>query len=192
MIFPLLVVGASVFVSNRIVSKVAQREKAKATQWAGTINKRIELVQLTNNTFSELREKEREKMQLWIDATKEVSAATSLDGSRNYDFPLKIIGQNTDIPVIVLDDERYVSGSKNLGFDTSDLRKTHPDASKSEILKLFDDSLVVLADEWEKEHQPFRIEIYEGLFMTYAYTDSKELIRLEKERDSLIKAFNNC
>ena len=74
LIFALLVVGASLFVSNRIVSKVAEREKAKATQWAGTIKKRIELVKLTNNTFSELREKEREKMQLWIDATKEVSS----------------------------------------------------------------------------------------------------------------------
>jgi len=191
LIFALLLVGASLFVSNRIVSKVAQREKAKATQWAGTIKKRIELVQLTKNTFSELRQKEREKMQLWIDATKEVSAATSLDGSRNYDFPLKIIGQNDDIPVIVLDDERYVSGSRNLGFDTSDIRKMHPEASHQEIMEIFDDSLVVLADEWEQENPPFRIEIYEGLFMTYAYTDSKEVIRLERERDSLIRAFND-
>ena len=191
LIFALLVVGASLFVSNRIVSKVAQREKAKAKQWAGTINKRIELVKLTNNTFSELREKEREKMQLWIDATKEVSAATSLDGSQNYDFPLRIIGQNKDIPVIVLDDEHSVSGSRNLGFDTSDIRKIYPSASSSEMLKLFDDSLVVLANEWEKANPPFRIEIYEGLFMTYAYTDSKELLRLEKNRDTLIQAITS-
>ena len=191
LIFALLVVGASLFVSNRIVSKVAEREKAKATQWAGTIKKRIELAQLTNNTFSELRQKEREKMQLWIDATKEVSAATSLDGSQNYDFPLKIIAQNDDIPVIVLDDERFVSGSRNLDFDTSDIRKAYPKASTSRIFKIFDDSLVKLADKWQKENPPFRIEIYEGLFMTYAYTESKELVRLQKERDSLIQAFNN-
>lgn len=191
LIFALLLVGASLFVSNRIVSKVAQREKAKATQWAGTVKKRIELVKLTNNTFSELREKEREKMQLWIDATKEVSVATSLDGSQNYDFPLRIIAQNKDIPVIVLDDERFVSGSRNLGFDTSDIRQAHPDVTTPELLNIFDDSLVTLADNWEKENPPFRIEIYEGLFMTYAYTDSKELIRLEKERDSLIQAFSS-
>lgn len=191
LIFALLLVGASLFVSNRIVSKVAQREKAKATQWAGTVKKRIELVKLTNNTFSELREKEREKMQLWIDATKEVSIATSLDGSQNYDFPLRIIAQNKDIPVIVLDDERFISGSRNLGFDTSDIRMAHPNVTTPELLKIFDDSLVTLADNWEKENPPFRIEIYEGLFMTYAYTDSKELIRLEKERDTLIHAFSS-
>lgn len=191
LIFALLLVGVSLFISNSIVSKVALGEKAKAKQWAGTINKRIELVQLTNNTFTELREKEREKMQLWIDATKEVSTATNLDGSQNYDFPLRIIAQNKDIPVIVLDDERTASGSRNLGFDTTDLRKLYPEASKTELLKHFDDSLVVLADQWEQKNPPFRIEIYEGLFMTYAYTDSKELIRLQNERDSLIKAFNS-
>ncbi|PHR26444.1 MAG: hypothetical protein COA38_14785 [Fluviicola sp.] len=191
LIFALLLVGASLFVSNTIVSKVAQSEKAKAKQWAGTINKRIELVKLTDNTFSELREKEREKMQLWIDATKEVSMASSLDGSQNYDFPLRIIGQNKDIPVIVLDDERFISGSRNLDFDTTDIRKIYPRATTPELLKHFDDSLVVLADEWEKENPPFRIEIYEGLFMTYAYTDSKELLRLENERDSLIHGFNS-
>ena len=191
LIFALLLVGASLFVSNTIVSKVAQSEKAKAKQWAGTINKRIELVKLTDNTFSELREKEREKMQLWIDATKEVSMASSLDGSQNYDFPLRIIGQNKDIPVIVLDDERFVSGSRNLDFDTTDIREIYPRATTPELLKHFDDSLVVLADEWEKENPPFRIEIYEGLFMTYAYTDSKELLRLENERDSLIHGFNS-
>ena len=191
LIFALLTVGASLFISNTIVSKVALREKAKATQWAGTIYKRIELVKLTNNTFAELREKEREKMQLWIDATKEVSMASSLDGSQNYDFPLRIIGQNKDIPVIVLDDERYISGNRNLDFDTTDIRKLYPTATSRELMNYFDDSLVVLADEWEKENPPFRIEIYEGLFMTYAFTDSKELVRLEKERDSLIQAFTS-
>ena len=191
LIFALLLVGASLFVSNTIVSKVALSEKAKAKQWAGTIKKRIELVKLTKNTFSELREKEREKMQLWIDATKEVSMASNLDGSQNYDFPLRIISQNKDIPVIVLDDERYISGYINLDFDTSEIRKLYPTATTRELFKYFDDSLVVLADEWEQNNPPFRIEIYEGLFMTYAYTDSKELVRLENETDSLIQAFNS-
>ena len=75
LIFALLLVGASLFVSNSIVSRVAQGEKAKAKQWAGTINKRIELVQLTNNTFSELREKEREKMQILNVSLKQTHSA---------------------------------------------------------------------------------------------------------------------
>ena len=125
LIFALLLVGASLFVSNRIVSKVGEREKERAQQWASAIKKKVELVQLTNNTFSQLRESEREKMSLWIDATKEVSKATPLDFNSNYDFPLRIIDQNKDIPVILLDNYRNISGSINLDFDTSEIRKTN-------------------------------------------------------------------
>src|SRR5690606_6177421 len=103
LIFALLLVGASLYVSNQIVNKVGEREKERATQWADAVRKKIELVKLTNNTFTQLREKEREKMSLWIDATKEVSRAGNLNEFYNYDFPLKIISNNNDIPVIVLD-----------------------------------------------------------------------------------------
>jgi len=64
LIFALLLVGASLFVSNQIVSKVGEREKERAQQWADAIRKKIELVRLTNNTFDNLRAKEREKMTL--------------------------------------------------------------------------------------------------------------------------------
>ena len=59
LIFALMLVSLSLFVSNKIVSKVGERERERATQWADAIKKKIELVQLTNNTFSKLRERER-------------------------------------------------------------------------------------------------------------------------------------
>lgn len=190
MIFALLLVGASLFVSNQIVAKVGEREKERAEQWADAIKKKIELVRLTNSTFSKLRENERKKMEVWIDATKEVSKAISLDIQMSYEFPLKIISENKDIPVIVLDNDKAVSGYRNLDFDTSDLRIAYPDLSVKELLRLMDDSLVKLADQWSQTNPSFSIEIYEGLFNTYYYNDSKEIVRLEKERDSLINSFN--
>jgi len=190
LIFALLLVGASLIISNRIVNKVGEREKERATQWADAIRKKIELVQLTNSTFSQLREKEREKMELWIDATKEVSKAGNLNEHYNYDLPLKIISNNNDIPVIVIDNEGYVSGHRNLEIDTGTIRKQHPEFSKRAILDAFDDTLSVLSKEWSKRNNPFTIEVYEGLYLTYFYTDSKQIIKLEKERDSLISSFN--
>lgn len=190
MIFALLLVGTTLFVSNQIVSKVGDRERDRAKQWGDAIKKKIELVQLTNNTFSKLRENEREKMELWIDATKEVSKATSLNVPRNYDFPLLIISNNKNIPVIVLDNDRNISGFRNLDFDTTEFRVKYPEITNKELMSVFDDSLVALADIWEKKNPSFTIEIYEDLFMTYYYNDSKEIVRLEKERDSLIQSFN--
>jgi two-component system, sporulation sensor kinase D len=190
LIIAILFVGVSLFVSNRIVTKVHDREKERATQWADAIKKKVELVQLTNRTFSQLRDKEREKMRLWIDATKEVSKPTSLELNTDFSFPFQIINQNKNIPVILIDNENQISGYINLDFDTSAIRNNYPKANKKELLNRFDDSLLSLSQNWRKLNPPFTIEVYEGLFMTYYYGDSKSLITLEAERDSLLASFN--
>lgn len=190
-LFALLLVAASLFVSNSIVQRVHQREKNRATQWADAIQKKIELVELTDSTFSRLRAKEREKMQLWIEATKELSKmSTNLDSPADYSFPLQIINQNKDIPVILVDDERNVSGYINLDFDTLDLRQQRPDLAPAQLRKNFEDSLLKLSRIWSQTNAPFTIEVYEGLFMTYYYTDSKLIRDLERDRDSLINSFS--
>lgn len=186
----LIMVGASLFVSNTIVSKVGERERERVRQWAGAIQKKLELVRLTDRTFSQLREKEQKEMALWIDATKEVSKATPLDQIPDYTFPLKIIKENKDIPVILFDNEKNISGYINLGFDTSELRKSFPTLESAALYSYFEDSLRKLANNWKKINPSFTVEVYEGLFMTYVYNDSKEIIRLEGERDSLINSFN--
>lgn len=190
----LLLVGISLFISNSIVSKVGDQERARAKQWADAIKKKLELVRLTDQTFSKLRTKEREKMMWWIEATKEVSKATPLDLLEDklpdFTFPLKIINNNKDIPVILLDDQQQISGSINIDFDTSDLRFLYPQKTAKELQLVFEDSLKKLADKWKKVNKPFTIEVYEGLFMTYVYNDTKEIQALENNRDSLLRSFN--
>lgn len=183
-------VGISLFVSNSIVQKVHEREKQRATQWADAIQKKVELVELTDSTFSRLRDREREKMQLWIEATKEVSKPTALDQNADISFPFLIINRNTDIPVVLVDDQNNVSGHINIDFTEEDIQKDFPQLSKKEVTKVFEDSLLLLTKNWEKNNKPFTIEIIEGFFMTYYYTDSRQIRLLEKERDSLISAFS--
>ena len=193
MVIAIITIGASLFVSNNIVSKVGSRERERAMQWADAIKKKLELVTLTDRTFRQLRDKERKEVQLWVDATKEVSKETPLDVIPDYGFPLKIINENKDIPVILMDNDQVISGYINLDFDTSDIRAAQKNdaLSAKEITKFFEDSLKALALTWEKSNPSFTVEIYDGLFNTYYYCDSKELIRLEKQRDSLLQSFNN-
>ncbi|MGB0933416.1 MAG: sensor histidine kinase [Lishizhenia sp.] len=186
----LLLVGASLFISNKIVSKVAERERERVTQWADAIKKRAELVKLTNRSFSELREKERAEMELWIDATKEISKATNLNNPQSYDLPFKIINRNKKIPVILLDQQNNVSAHINLDITEQDLSKALPNYPKEKIRQIFTDSLVKMAKSWEKINPSFTIEVYDDLFMTYYFNDSKNISRLEFERDSLIQSFN--
>lgn len=183
----LLLVGASLFVSNQIVSKVGEQERQRARQWAGAIKKRVELIQLTNRTFTQLREKEQEKMKLWVEASKEVANPVTFSIP---EFPMQIVKNNTNIPVILLDERRNVSGFRNIPFDTSDLRKVYPELSGRKLEKAFEDSLIRLSDQWRKKNPSFTVEVYQGLFMTYVYDDSREIVRLEGERDSLFRSFN--
>lgn len=190
LVIALLLVGVSLFISNTIVKGVSERERERAKQWADAIKKKIELVQLTNGAFTQLRQLERKKMETWLDATKELSKETPLDIIPDYTLPLKIINENKDIPVIVLDAERTISAFNNIYFDTSDIRFLHPNSSKKELVKLFEDSLLHLSDLWKVKNQAFTVEVYKDLFMTYAFNDSKGIVKLEAERDQLINTFN--
>lgn len=187
LVFALLLVGASLFVSNRIVSKVADQERQRAQQWASTIKKRIELIQLTNRTFSQLREKEKEKMKLWVQASKEIAKPNTFSIP---EFPMQIVKDNNDIPVILLDNHSNVSGYRNIPFDTTSLRSQYAGYSKKELETVFEDSLRSLAKIWEQKNPSFTVEVYHGLFMKYVYDDSRNIIHLERERDSLFRSFN--
>ncbi|MNJ86640.1 Sporulation kinase D [compost metagenome] len=192
LIIALITVAASLWVSNSTVQKVSDRERLRAKQWADAIKKKAELVEFTDRAFQQLRGHERRKIKLYLDATKEISKEPA-DGNffPDYRFPISIIDDNKDIPVILVDDENQVSGYINIDFDTTELRKVYPELTKKELAKKYEDSLLVLSAIWEKSHPPFRIEVTKGLIMTYFYTDTKRTVELKKERDSLITAFNN-
>lgn len=190
LIIALLLVGASLFVSNSIVTKVGERERDRVKQWADAIKKKVELVQLTNRTFSQLRDKEKAEMEMWIDATKEISKPIEGEFMPDYDLPLKIISKNKDIPVILIDNKRTVSTFINLDLDTAAIRTKYPAFTQRQIARKFEDSLLALSDLWRLKNPAFTIEVYEGLFMTYIYNDSREIVKLEKERDSLLQSFN--
>lgn len=190
LIIALIMVAASLWVSNSIVQRVSERERLRARQWADAIKKKAELVEFTDRAFDQLRAYERRKIQLYLDATREISKPPPDNIIPDYNFPLSIINENKDIPVILVDDQNTVSGYNNLDFDTSHLRGLYPNAGQQELVRLFEDSLIRLIRDWRLHHPPFTIEVTEGLTMTYFYTDSWRTVQLERERDSLISAFN--
>jgi len=183
----LVLISISLLISNDIVKKVGEQERQRAQQWASAIKKRIELIQLTNQTFTQLREKEQEKMKLWIEASKEVASTNLLTIP---EFPMQIVKNNNNIPVILLDERNNISGFRNISFDIDDLQKLYPDTKYDVLLKLFEDSLLTLSEKWKQKNPSFTVEVYKGMFMTYVYDDSKEIVQLEAKRDSLFQSFN--
>lgn len=190
LIFTLVLVSAFLFISNSIVQKVSQRERERAKQWGGAIQKKLELVQLTNQTFTQLRDRELEKMELLVKAQKEVLKPGPTDNFSDYTFPMSIINENNDIPVILLENDQYLSQFRNIDLDTNYYKERFPSLSKKERNQLLDDSIIALSKVWKEKNPSFTIEVFKGFSLTYIYNDSKKITKLENDRDSLITAFN--
>jgi signal transduction histidine kinase len=168
----LIIIIASLFVSNKMIDKIAQREKAKAEQWADAIRKKVELVKLTNQIFSELREKERQKIQIVVDAQRTILNPSDLNMNQDIDFALNIIASNKDIPVAILTDDRKLAQSKNVDSSLTEEEKN------------------AVFSKWIAAGKSYEIEVFGGIKMQFVYGESNELIRLEKASDSLINSFN--
>lgn len=190
LVIALMLMAVSIYFSNSIVDKVRFRERERAQTWADAIKKKVELVQLTNYSFTELKLKEKGEMELWIEATKTISMPSNLNVEVDYSLPLKIISKNKSIPVIVTDNEGNVTSYINLKFDTQSLQESYPGINVKTAENIYQDSLKKLSKEWIQAKRSFTIEVYDDLFMTYSYGNSFSIEHLEFERDSLIKAFN--
>src|SRR5687768_9215638 len=91
----ILLVVASIWFSYRIVNKVQQREVNRIEQWAESVKRKSELVNLTNRAFEELTQalseiqiRDFKIVEMWVLAIEE--ANRPLD---DYSFVLSILGQ---------------------------------------------------------------------------------------------------
>ncbi len=82
---------------------------------------------VSDGLVRDLSVQERERMQIWADATKEIVSAVSMPddgrGGTDIDFLLRIIEANTTIPVLLTDDEGNILQYRNF-----DLPDRYPDS----------------------------------------------------------------
>lgn len=64
----------------------------------------------------DLSVQERERMQIWADATRQIAAPTVGDNNVDIDFLLKIIQSNTTIPVLLTDSEGNLLDFRNFNL----------------------------------------------------------------------------
>lgn len=71
---------------------------------------------ISNGLVKDLSEQERDRMEIWADATKQIINIGSSDapGEVDIDFVLGIIERNTTIPVLLTDDEGNILQFRNL------------------------------------------------------------------------------
>ena len=133
---------------------------------------------VSNNLVEDLAAQERERMQIWADATKQLADISSLPGddaaqAENIDFLFSIIQRNHNIPVILTDDDGNILDHRNFDLpepiDSADTYYISPVNERYLRHKLTD-----LAER----HNVIHIIISADNLQHLYYDDSKLLRRL--------------
>lgn len=165
----LIIVGASVWYSSAVVTKIAKEEREQARLWAEAIRKKAKLVNYTAQLFQKLRVDERKKVELWKDATELLAKP----GSTNINFLTRVIEGNTTVPVLLTDVDSNVISYRNI-----------PDSIANNSEKL-----TALVREMSYRFEPIEIEILPNEVNLLFYKESHLFEDLKRTFKDLEQSF---
>ncbi|MDE6463561.1 MAG: ATP-binding protein [Muribaculaceae bacterium] len=123
----------------------------------------------SSRLIADLEVQERQRMEIWAGATRELVASTLSDTpGTDIDFLLSIIQQNTNIPVLLTDSEGHILDQRNFNLPDAD------DPASERNARYLEDKLESLRES------PRRIEINiaPGVTQFLYYEDSTLLRRM--------------
>ncbi|MDQ3046524.1 MAG: HAMP domain-containing histidine kinase [Bacteroidota bacterium] len=164
----IFIVSVSLWYTNTLVNKIAEEERKKVQLWADAIKNKAKLVKYTNELFDKIKVDERKKVELWAEATRQLSQDLV-----DYGFVLKVVSDNTTVPVILADEHGTPITSRNLDPDKEN-DKTY---------------LKLQMQAMRSKQEPIEINIYKGQKNFLYYKDSRLFSELKIVLDDLIKSF---
>ena len=166
--FAFVIVVASLWYTNVLVKKIARDERRNIQTWANAVQKRASLVSYTEEFFEKIKTEEQKRVELWADATRRLIEAGN---NEDITFYSEIISGNTNIPVILTDEDYKITAAKNIDFST--------------------DSIKVLSGRLKDE-----FSVYKPIVVTYGnkkgylfYKESKLFTGLRNVLNDLINSF---
>lgn len=105
------------FYTNHLVNEFAKNERNNVKLWARTVHRKARLVKYTDLLFKQLRQSEKQKVKLLADVYKRLLRNNN---SQDLSFYVKILHQNDNIPVVLVNSSGKITSSRNLypGEDT--------------------------------------------------------------------------
>ena len=170
-----IIVIVSFWYTNRLVKNISNNEKQKVELWAKAVQKKASLVKFTKELFEKIKISESKRAELFAEATRELSQVTDLSKNQGISFPLKVLQENTTVPVILTDSEDNYLTQRNL----DSTREKDPEYIK-EQLQLMKDL-----------YAPVEIDVYKGIKQKLYHKDSRIFNDIKLVFDSLIKSFIN-
>lgn len=131
----------------------------------------------SDSLIRDLSQQERERMEIWADATQQLLAATSgaeeVDAA-NIDFLLGIIQRNTTIPVLLTDADGNISQFRNFELPVADDNPAYGLPSNQANVAFLQDRLAAL----QEGSRRIVIEVAPGVEQYLYYEDSTLLRRI--------------
>jgi signal transduction histidine kinase len=168
-LFAIVIIAFSLWYSNVLVKKIARDERMKIHTWANALQTRAHLVNSTQKFFSQIQEEERNKVELYAEALQRFVKAGPND---DLGFYLKIISNNTSIPVIQTDSKGNITATRNTVFSS--------------------DTIPGMADYLKKNFSKYpRIEnrYYKNEVNYIYYQDSKLFTEMQSVLNNLVSSF---
>lgn len=109
--FAVVIIGASLWYTNRLVQQVADEERQKVELWADAVRNRATLVKYTETLFQRLQVEERKRAEIWAQATQNLGTAEDNDALTFY---LKVASENNTIPAIIVDEQNRINYITNV------------------------------------------------------------------------------
>lgn len=107
----LVIISASIYYTNDLVNQFANEERNQVRTWADAVERRASLMRYQEGFFIELRQQERERVELLAKTYQKVLSGSLED---EFGFYLEIISNNTSIPVIIVDQKGNITERQNL------------------------------------------------------------------------------
>jgi len=168
-ILAVTIVSISLWYTNILVSEIARDERKNIQIWADAIYQKAELVNYTDRFFNQIREEERNRVELLADAYK---ILTVVNESEVLNFFIKFVSENTTIPVILTDASGKIKNAINVDFNIDSVRYLQGDLRKEYVV-----------------YPPVKIVYEEDKYDYLFYKDSKLFSELRVIIDDLIDSF---
>lgn len=165
----IVIVFTSLWYTTRLAKQIAKDEKRNVRLWADAVQRKAKLVKFTKELFQKLQTEELKKAELYALATKELNSSSDEISL----FVLKVLQDNTTVPVILADDAGRVTASRNLDSAVA----ADPVALQQEL------------EIMKSRYEPVVIDVYKGRKNYLYHKDSRLFNDIKIVFDSLIKSF---
>jgi len=166
-----LIIGVTLWYSNRIASRIKNDERKKVELWSEAVQKKAKLVAFTEDLFEQLRNEERRKANLYREAFEISSQPVQVD--QDFTFVASYLFSNTTIPTLWVNDDGRVVSAVNL-----------PENRKDDPIYL--DSLKQVIQE---KDQIIEMNIFGDQKQYMYYNDSRLFEELQIVMEDLINSF---